>query len=138
MATSRRLRIALGVVAFVFGVITIAVVGFLHFNPLCGEEMGMEKTSPDGVYVAQVMVRNCGATTRYVSHINLRSTTAKFRPGFLDGVITDGEVFTSTDYSGDRFCWSKPHKLSIGYPDLPTRSWHDVAIDDDFRNPECR
>ena len=59
----------------------------LHFNPLCGEELIAEKTSPDGLYVATLMSRNCGAATPYVSHLNLRSTKSKFHPAFLDGVI---------------------------------------------------
>ena len=138
MAISRRLRVGFGVGAFAVGVITIAVGGFLHFDPLCGEELGVEKTSPDGLYVAQLMIRNCGATTRYVGHINLRSATAQFRRGFLDGVITDGQVFATSDYSGDRFCWSKPHKLSIGYPNLRLRNWRDISIDDHYRDPQCQ
>ena len=112
-------------------------MGFLHFNPLCGEEMGIEKTSPDDRYVAASMTRNCGATTPYVAHINLRPVKSKFRADFLFGTINAGQVFTSSKYSGARFCWSKPHKLSIGYPDLSSRNWHDVTIDDDFRNSEC-
>ena len=135
---SRILRIGLALFAFGLGVITIAVVRFLHFNPLCGEDMGIEKTSPDGLYVAQLMTRDCGATTADVAHINLRTAKSTFHPGFLDGVINDGEVFTTSKYSGTRFCWSKPHQLSIGYPDLTVRNWRDVAIDDDFRNPECQ
>jgi hypothetical protein len=138
MALSRILRKVLVFVAFAFLLITIAVGGFLHFNPLCEEELGIEKTSPDGLYVAQFMTRNCGATTPYVGHINLRSATSKFSRNFLDGVITDGEVYASSKYSASRFCWSKAHKLSIGYPDLPLHSWRDVTIDDDFRNPECQ
>jgi len=138
MSISRILRIGLALTAFALLVITIAVVGFLHFNPMCGEEIGVEKTSPDGLYVAQLMIRNCGATTRYVDHINLRSTASKFRPDFWSGAVYEGEVFTSSDYGGDRFCWSRPHRLSIGYPNLPMRSWRDVTIDDNYRNPECQ
>ena len=140
MTISRRVRIGFGVVVLACVVITLTIVGFFHFDPICGEEMGIEKTSPDGLYVAQVMVRNCGATTQYVGHINLRPATSKFHSDFWSGAIHQGEVFTSAEYSGrgDRFCWSKPHKLSIGYPEHPLQNWRDVTIDDDFRNPECQ
>jgi hypothetical protein len=138
MPISRMLRFALALVGFVLLVVTIAVVGVLHFDPLCGEELGVEKTSPDGLYVAQFMIRNCGATTSYVGHINLRESSSAFHPDFLGDTISDGQVFSSSKYSGTRFCWSKPHKLSIGYPKLPVRSWGDVSIDNDFRNLECQ
>jgi len=138
MSLSKTARIALALVAFAFVLISIAIVGFLHFNPICGEEMGLEKTSPDGLYVAQVMIRNCGATAPYVNHINLRPAASTFHPDFWSGAIYEGEVFTTSDYSGNRFCWSKPHSLSIGYPDLRVRQWRDVSIDGNFRNLECQ
>ena len=137
MSTSKRLRGPAGLVLFGVSAVSIAVAGFLHFNPVCGEEIGVEKTSPDGRYVATLMTRNCGATTPYVSHINLRPATSNFRADSFDGVINEGEVFTSSKYSGTRFCWSKADKLSIGYSELSVRNWRDVVIDDDFRNPAC-
>src|SRR5436305_13434433 len=100
MALSRILRKVLVFLGFAFLLITIAVGGFLHFNPLCGEELGIEKTSPDGLYVAQVMTRGCGAMAREVRHINLRPAKSTFHPHFLSAVITDGEVFTTSKYSG--------------------------------------
>jgi hypothetical protein len=137
MSISKAMRVGFIVIVFAFGVIT-AAVGFIHFDPMCGEELGVEKTSPDGLYVAQLMTRNCGATTAYVSHVNLRLAKSKFHRDFWSGAIYKGEVFTSSKYSGDRFCWSSPHKLSIGYPGLIVRNWHDVAIDADYGNPQCQ
>ena len=72
----------------------------LHFDPLCGEELIREQHSPDGRYVAVLMERNCGATTRYVEHINLRRADRKFPSGFLDGTIKDGEIFTLENRDG--------------------------------------
>ena len=118
--------------------VSIATGGFLHLNPVCGEATEIEKTSPDRRYVAVLMTRDCGATRSYVAPINLRPVESKFGTDFFDGTIKDGEVFTSSKYEGNRFCWSKPHKLSLGYPDLLMRNWRDVTIDDDFRNPECQ
>src|SRR5437899_8310517 len=126
MPISKILRGPVGILGFGIVAVSIDVIGFLHFNPLCGEETVLQKVSPDGKYVAALMTRNCGATTSYVAHINLRSTSTNFRLGFLDGTVKDGEVFTSSKYSGNRFCWSAPHKLSIGYPQAKTAQWRDV------------
>ena len=135
---SKILRGPIGILGFAIVAVSIVVIGFLHFSPLCGEDTILEKVSPDGQYVAVLMRRNCGATTSYVAHINLRPTSINFRPGFLDGTVKDGEVFTSSKYSGDRFCWSAPHKLSIGYPQVKTAQWRDVEIDDYYQDAQCQ
>lgn len=102
----------------------------------------MEKKSPDGRYVAALMSRNCGATTRYVQHINLRLVGSRFRADFFDGTIKDGEIWGSSKYSGERFCWSSPQRVEIGYPPddgrQPPKTWRDVTIGDDYRNPSCQ
>jgi hypothetical protein len=128
----------------VLGLVALASAGslFLHFNSLCEEETVTEKTSPDGHYVAALMSRNCGATTPFVAHINLRLASSRFRVDFLNGTIKDGEVWGSSSYSGTRFCWSAPHGLEIGYPPEdgrpPLRAWHEVTIGTDYRNPLCQ
>src|SRR5690349_17936217 len=103
---------------FTLGLLTFGIAGslLLHFDPLCGEEMVTDKTSPDGRYVATQMTRNCGATTPYVAHINLRLVNSRFRADFFTATIKDGEVWESSKYSGARFCWSGPRQLEIGYP----------------------
>jgi hypothetical protein len=113
----------------------------MHVNPLCGEEMVMEKASPDGHYVARLMTRNCGATTADVAHINIRPANSQFRADFLDGTIKDGEIWGSSKYSGERFCWSGPRRIEIGYPRDDgghwPKTWRDVTISDDYKNPAC-
>jgi hypothetical protein len=126
------------------GLASLAVAGtfVLHFNPPCGEEMVMEKASPDGRYVATLMSRNCGATTHYVAHINLRLATSRFRANFFDGTITDGEIWGSSKYGVERFCWSGSRRIGIGYPPddggHQQKTWRDVTISDDYRNPACQ
>ena len=123
----------------VIGVTTMLLM--MHFSPLCGEEVVMEKPSPDGHYVAVLMTRNCGATTPYVAHINLRLASKQLRPDFFFGTIADGQIWWSSKYGGDRFCWSGPRRLEIGYPEekstLNREPWRDVTIGSDYRNPEC-
>ena len=127
----------------VLGLATLAIAGvlLLHFDRLCGEETVVEKKSPDGRFVAALMSRNCGATTGCVQHINLRLASSRFRSDFLGGTITEGEIWGSSKYSGERFCWSGPTRLELGYPTDGTWSvarWRDVTIGDDYQNPLCQ
>ncbi len=116
--------------------LAVLLVGItvLHFNPLCGEEPIYEETSPGGQYVAATMVRNCGATTSYVTHVNLRSSKSSFKSGFLDGTIKAGEVATVGNYDGKvLFCWLSPRQFNIEYPTpdserLMKHAWQDVTI----------
>jgi hypothetical protein len=57
----------------------------------CSESDVVRVASPGKAYVATVFVRNCGATTGYVTHINLRGTGDAFVPD-SHGVIKSGEV----------------------------------------------
>jgi hypothetical protein len=110
-------------------------IAVMHFDPSCGEEIKGEQRSPDGRYVAVLMERNCGATTRYVEHINLRRTDRKFSSGFLDGTIKDGEIFTleTRDDGGSvEFEWVG-RVLTIHYPAdegvfKKQTTWKDVEI----------
>jgi hypothetical protein len=123
--------------ALILAVVVLASIGIslalvAHLDPLCGEELIVEKLSPDGQYVATLMSRNCGATTPYVAHINLRQANSELRRGFFNGTVNDGLVFVSSKYSGERFCWSNQRQLDIGYPDSDgsqaTKTWRDVTI----------
>lgn len=58
----------------------------------CGEDLSLETVSPDGAHTASVFERNCGATTSFVTHINLRPTGGSYSIG-SSGAIYDGEVF---------------------------------------------
>jgi len=127
----------------VLGLMTLVLSGafVVHSNPLCGEEAITEKTSPDGHYVAALMSRNCGATTHDVAHINVREASSRFRPGFFDGTIHEGEIWASSRYSGERFCWSGPRRIEIGYPAdgaSTVNTWRDVTVGDNYRNPGCQ
>jgi hypothetical protein len=58
----------------------------------CNEIKLAESKSPDDNFVAAVFVRNCGATTPYVYHVNLRSSSSRFREN-VNGTLTKGEVY---------------------------------------------
>ena len=133
------LNLKIGAVILVLVLVSIGIglALVVHFDPLCGEELIVEKPSPDGQYVATLMSRNCGATTPYVAHINLRQANARLRRDFFNGTINDGLVFISSKYSGERFCWSNQRQLDIGYKDSDgtqaTKTWRDVTIRSDYK-----
>jgi len=120
---------------FAFGVIALVIIGFFHFNPLCGEETKQELRSPDGRYVAVWMERNCGATTLYFEHVNLRRAARNFWSDFFDGTVKEGEVFGFEQRGADsnlRITWSGNRTLKIENAcDERTwklAAWHDVSI----------
>lgn len=121
--------------AAVVGGFALLAVGAMHYSPLCGEETAAEVASPDGAYVAATMVRNCGATTSYVDHVNLRAAKATFYPAFFGGTITTDELVALDTKRGHigKIEWVGPRRLSIDIsgvaPDIHTSSWRDVSIE---------
>ena len=136
MSTSKTVGLLLGIAVFVFAVMSVTAIGFFHFDPLCREETIRELPPPDGRYVAVSMERNCGATTLYVEHINLRAASRKFSSDFFDATVKEGEVFTFEQRAGDnnpRFAWSRKGGLKIenACDERTSKSdaWRDVSID---------
>ena len=143
MLILRILRGPIGIIGFAILVLVIAAIGFLHFNPLCGEDVIQEVRSPDGRYVAVSMERNCGATTGYVEHVNLRAANKKFSSDFFNGTITDGEMLVFEQSAGNnspRFAWSSKKILKIdnACDERTWKSyvWHDVTVD--YSDSTCR
>ena len=125
------------------GVTALIVFGFVivHFNPLyslwlCSEQTLMEKTSPDGRYVAVLMRRSCRATEPPTAHIKIRLASSRPFPNhFSGGPINDGEIFGTSKYSGERFCWSSPRRVEIDYlagSKTPPGQWADVITGGDY------
>src|ERR1700690_1413447 len=110
-------------------------IAVMHFDPSCGEETKEEQSSPDVRYVAVLMERNCGATTRYVEHITLRRADRKFSSGFLAVTIKDGQIFPlepRDDGGSAEFEWVDG-VLTIHYPAdegvfKKQTTWKDVEI----------
>jgi len=119
--------------AIASAICVIGIVLFVHFLPLCEEEVVSEQTSPDGKYVAVLMTRNCGATTGFVDHVNLKLVGSKLTQNFLTGTIKTDEVFAAEKKmaAGVGFRWVGPRILEID--DVPQdgrrqQSWRDVMI----------
>jgi hypothetical protein len=124
--------------ALLIAVDAIAVLGstislVLHFDPLCGEELVSEQTSPDGSYVAAMMIKNCGATADCVRHLNVRLSGSVLHRGFFDGTVKNGEILTLVGEKRVPYCWLSTHQLNLVYPkpkqSSQTRSaWKDVTV----------
>jgi hypothetical protein len=95
-ASGRKVIIAVSALAL------LLVVAFLLFRMRadfkaidamaeCSESDAGRAASPGKAYVATVFVRNCGATTGYITHVNLRGAGDAFVPDG-HGVIRAGEV----------------------------------------------
>ncbi|HEY3130005.1 MAG TPA: hypothetical protein VGL91_11140 [Acidobacteriota bacterium] len=100
---------------------------------LCGEELKGEVTSPDGEYIAALFERGCGATTPFITHVNVRRRNDSFRDDTY-GRIEQGEVFIIATRADVRLNWKSSRKLEItcvNCPSVPTHSeqkWQDLAI----------
>lgn len=103
------------------GAIVLVLASFWAFVTLlpwsagpCGEDYGTEAYSPDGRSLAKVFVRSCGATTGWVTHVNLRSKWSYFNPEWT-GTIKDGEVFANDCWSKVSPVWKDNWNLEIQY-----------------------
>lgn len=99
----------------------------------CTEETLSSSTSPNGIYVADHFVRNCGATTPFVYHINLRKSTNKF-PINLSGTITEGTVITIAsqklvmEWKDDNMLSVKCMNCKPGVKYKMEKTWQNVNI----------
>ena len=124
------------VIAVIVPILAVFWIGSRILGSTCGEQVVSEETSPDGRYVAVWMRRNCGTTTAYADHINMRMANQKFETSSWDGTIKKDEVFILDTAYGHltRFQWEGSRKLIVEYvssaDNLPRKnSWKDVSID---------
>jgi len=78
---------------------------------LCGNEDRVSLPSPDGTRVAHSYLRNCGATTDYVTLVDLG------RRGDTDGVT----VYLLEGVHELELRWASPRELHIQCPTCPPR-----------------
>lgn len=117
--TGRHLRYVLAVaavgVALVFVVIFTAAKFFfagIDALSLCDEQIEQEVISPSNKYVAALIIRNCGATTNYVTHINLRHVGESIPVG-TEGVVSLGEVLLMDGQPQIKMFWRDDVHLEI-------------------------
>lgn len=73
---------------------------------LCGERQIAESLSPDQQYVAAVYVRDCGATTAYVTHVNLERRGDIPRTTWT-GTIVRNELMSVEGESSVSISWNQ-------------------------------
>jgi hypothetical protein len=132
-AMGERLQTFIAASGFLLAVISFSSCG------MCGEEQITEAYSPNKSYLARAYVRNCGATTGFVTHGNLRSRWSWFGTSWK-GTVTDGEVFDIACWSKINFVWKDETSLEIQYEKCASRegekdpawmkegSWNEVKI----------
>lgn len=94
---------------------------------MCGEEPRGEAWSPDGRRLAGSFVRSCGATTGYVTHVNLRRRWSYFNTTWA-GTIDQDEVFVNACLSEVKFTWNDSSNLEIEYKRCYREDKRDPAI----------
>jgi hypothetical protein len=120
----------------VVGVLTAMGAGYLLLTSTfdlvgdCGEEVIRSVPSPDGRFVATVYRRNCGATSDFATHVNLRRNSgAVKRDG---GVVHEGEVLTLGGTRKVKVTWLDSRRLSLLHEPAasfhPVTHWNDVTI----------
>lgn len=104
-------------------------------SPLCGEQSIAETSSPDGRITAASFKGDCGATTGYSTHVNLRSSSVPFTAD-SDGRITEGEVIRIRGEAWLKLSWESSKILLIecgncsGVIEVVEKAarWQDVTI----------
>jgi len=106
---------------------------------ICEEDTVAESRSPDGKYLARSYIRNCGATTGYLMHVNLRGSWDYFNPTWV-GTIKQGQIASKSCLNETSLIWKDSTHLEIqfdkcDYPVAPDRihltkveRWNDVEI----------
>ncbi|MBI3946740.1 MAG: hypothetical protein HY321_12530 [Armatimonadetes bacterium] len=97
----------------------------------CSETVKHADKSPDGRYTAVVFERDCGATTDYVMHVNLREGSRAFREE-RSGVIREGSVFVREGRCHIGIRWKDSRTLVVTAPKddvfQRARAWRGMSI----------
>lgn len=111
--------------------LTIAACG----TDTCNEKKIAELKSPDGHYIAVLFLRNCGATTPFMQHINLSSASSEQFSENNIGAIEEGQVFL-TSTGALSMTWENQKKLVVKCDGCPAnccdkswvKSWKEIEI----------
>lgn len=102
-------------------------------TPNCEEEILQQSVSPDRKSLSVVFQRNCGATTAYVTHVNIRSLNKDFVRD--NGVILEGQVLLSRSRVRVTTDWLSSSELRIRCEgcqknELPrsTQEWRGIKV----------
>jgi hypothetical protein len=100
---------------------------------MCGERQLTQSESPDGKYIATFFERDCGATSGYVRHVNLKERGSWVLPS-LEGYQEEGQVFVGDGrkvdliWNGNKALLIKCEECSADSRVYLQSSWRDVSI----------
>ena len=114
MEAARRWMKRLGMIALVLAVSYAVIVLTPWSVGLCAEDAVSEASSPDDSHLARTYIRNCGATTGYLTHVNLRGGWSYFNTTWV-GTIIQGQVFGNACWSDVNLIWRDNSNLEIEY-----------------------
>lgn len=115
MINTRAKRLADANNSLVKLIVLIAFSFVLHGcigNMRCGEEVLAQQASPDNEYIAVLMLSDCGATSSFGTHVNLRRNEKEFKKE-SNGLIREGEVLDVMGRFPVRMEWINNKKLKI-------------------------
>ena len=105
---------------------------------MCGEDKLAEVRSPGDSYVATVFRRGCGATSGFLFHVNLRTSTGSFSPD-TKGSIEGGQIFLTRE-GKISVRWEDNKTLHVTCDGCPKdhkptmeTTWKDVSVSYDLR-----
>jgi len=106
----------------------VVIVFFLAGCDLCDNSLRKESSSPSGEAIASVFLRNCGATTPFITVVTMRNVKSK-----LNMNKHENWVFTAHDESDIELSWETEEKLLIKYSTYDTKptkrsQWRSVAV----------
>lgn len=79
----------------------VAALTFLVLGCACSDEVSSEVISPDEKRIARVFVRNCGATTDYVTHVAISwRSSERTNDDIVFTLVGDNEV--AVEWSDNR------------------------------------
>jgi len=101
---------------------------------MCGDEKLQDAKTPDGRYISTVYIRDCGATTDYVTHVQIRDSSSSFNSEDWDGV-----VLTAKYRNVFRLIWKDNNHLAVACMECKaenilrtTSHWRDITIVTEF------
>jgi len=103
------------------------IVAGIVLGSCCANEVHSESVSPDGRYIASVIERNCGATTDYVTAVQIRGARSAFSGRTWDDVFRVGGVATV------RLSWDGSNHLLVARPHRPSQTFAASSTWDDIR-----
>ena len=94
----------------------------------CDDTVKGSLTSPDGKCIATVYERDCGATTDFTTHVNLRTTSAGFEGGKNVVFVAKGKHTVAIEWQNDVTLRVECTDCAENEIYASTASWKNVAI----------